>query len=272
MSAGRSLVRLALELAESRISDWAAVRVLLVGTGKYAGASLAALRERGVVDVQVFSPTGRAAKFALSHDVGPVESDDLLEARGAGDAGGTRSAGTEHGRRGPPRARPRPPPQRRPRRRRTARRRAARPRDHQHPRPGRGAERRRRRPRDRRGSRCGVRSPEQRAGGHTRAGRPPHARLRGPRRRDRPRPLARRLVRADRGGAAAPGGSAAAHAVGARPRARQERRRPGVRGRDVRAVRRGGRGRRTRQAAPSRRRRDRRLLTSVQEHPPEEDT
>jgi glutamyl-tRNA reductase len=90
------MVRLALELAESRISDWAAVRVLLVGTGKYAGASLAALRERGVVDVQVFSPTGRAAKFALSHDVVPVESDDLLEALGTADLVVTCSAVTDH--------------------------------------------------------------------------------------------------------------------------------------------------------------------------------
>ncbi|GAA4137728.1 glutamyl-tRNA reductase [Leifsonia shinshuensis] len=96
MTAGRSMVRLALELAESRITDWAAVRVLLVGTGKYAGASLAALRERGVVDVQVFSPTGRAAKFALSHDVVPVESDDLLEALGAADLVVTCSAVTDH--------------------------------------------------------------------------------------------------------------------------------------------------------------------------------
>ncbi|MEY9952006.1 glutamyl-tRNA reductase [Leifsonia sp. EB34] len=96
MTAGRSMVRLALELAESRISDWAALRVLLVGTGKYAGASLAALRERGVVDVQVFSPTGRAAKFALSHDVVPVESDGLPEGLGSADLVVTCSAVTDH--------------------------------------------------------------------------------------------------------------------------------------------------------------------------------
>ena len=49
---GRSLVRLALDLAESRVSDWAQTRVLLVGTGRFAGASLAALRDRGVTDVR----------------------------------------------------------------------------------------------------------------------------------------------------------------------------------------------------------------------------
>jgi glutamyl-tRNA reductase len=66
-TAGKSLVRLALDLAASRITDWAQTRVLMVGTGSYAGASLAALRERGVLDVTVFSPSGRAAKFAFGH-------------------------------------------------------------------------------------------------------------------------------------------------------------------------------------------------------------
>ncbi|MCI4659110.1 glutamyl-tRNA reductase [Cryobacterium zhongshanensis] len=71
-AAGRSLVRLALQLAETRIVDWATARVLLVGTGRYAGASLAALRDLGVTDVRVYSPTGRAAKFAGSHGITPV--------------------------------------------------------------------------------------------------------------------------------------------------------------------------------------------------------
>ncbi|MGI9824714.1 glutamyl-tRNA reductase [Agromyces sp. Marseille-Q5079] len=69
---GRSLVRLALDLAESRITDWAQTRVLLVGTGRFAGASLAALRDRGVTDVVVHSPSGRAEKFAVGHDLEPV--------------------------------------------------------------------------------------------------------------------------------------------------------------------------------------------------------
>ncbi|MDY7542039.1 MULTISPECIES: glutamyl-tRNA reductase [unclassified Cryobacterium] len=71
-AAGRSLVRLALQLAETRIVDWATTRVLLVGTGRYAGAALAALRDLGVTDVRVYSPTGRAAKFAGSHGITPV--------------------------------------------------------------------------------------------------------------------------------------------------------------------------------------------------------
>ncbi len=84
-SAGRSMVRLALDLAESRIADWSATRVLLVGTGAYAGASLAALRDRGVVDVHVYSPSGRAQKFAGPHGIPAVEGRDLLRSLAASD-------------------------------------------------------------------------------------------------------------------------------------------------------------------------------------------
>lgn len=65
--AGRSLVRLSLELAASRIADWATERVLLVGTGEYAAVTLAALRERGATDIAVHSPSGRAEEFATKH-------------------------------------------------------------------------------------------------------------------------------------------------------------------------------------------------------------
>ncbi|HEX6956041.1 MAG TPA: glutamyl-tRNA reductase [Agromyces sp.] len=82
---GRSLVRLALDLAESRVTDWSAVRVLLVGTGRYAGASLAALRDRGVVDVTVYSPTGRGAKFAENHGIASVSSADYAMAAAGAD-------------------------------------------------------------------------------------------------------------------------------------------------------------------------------------------
>ncbi len=73
---GRSLVRLALDLAESRITDWAATRVLLVGTGRFAGASLAALRDRGVTDVRVYSPSGRGTRFAANHGIEAVARGD----------------------------------------------------------------------------------------------------------------------------------------------------------------------------------------------------
>ncbi|OJU42451.1 MAG: glutamyl-tRNA reductase [Microbacterium sp. 69-10] len=74
--AGRSLVRLSLELADSRIADWAAERVLLVGTGAYAAVTLATLRERGAVDISVYSPSGRAELFAKKHGIRAVLADD----------------------------------------------------------------------------------------------------------------------------------------------------------------------------------------------------
>ncbi|WP_430646945.1 glutamyl-tRNA reductase [Agromyces sp. GXS1127] len=82
---GRSLVRLALDLAESRVTDWSAVRVLLVGTGRYAGASLAALRDRGVVDVAVHSVSGRASRFAANHGIEAVSNGDYAMAAAGAD-------------------------------------------------------------------------------------------------------------------------------------------------------------------------------------------
>lgn len=68
-SAGRSIVRLALELASSRIADWTTTRVLMVGTGSYARATIAALADRGARDVVVFSPSGRAQSFAAGRGI-----------------------------------------------------------------------------------------------------------------------------------------------------------------------------------------------------------
>lgn len=76
--AGRSLVRLALDLAESRITDWSATGVLLIGTGSYARASLAALRERGALDVAVYSPTGRGRRFASERGLALIETEALI--------------------------------------------------------------------------------------------------------------------------------------------------------------------------------------------------
>lgn len=74
--AGRSLVRLSLELADSRIADWSAESVLLVGTGAYAAVTLATLRERGATDISVYSPSGRAELFAKKHGLTAVADDD----------------------------------------------------------------------------------------------------------------------------------------------------------------------------------------------------
>ncbi|WP_022879351.1 glutamyl-tRNA reductase [Microbacterium sp. B19] len=73
--AGRSLVRLGLELADSRIADWSTQRVLLVGTGAYAAATVAALRDQGAENISVYSPSGRAAKFATKHGLRAVSAE-----------------------------------------------------------------------------------------------------------------------------------------------------------------------------------------------------
>lgn len=68
-TAGRSLVRLALELAASRFVDWAGLRVLLVGTGEYAATTVVALRDRGARQIGVYSPSGRAVEFATKYSL-----------------------------------------------------------------------------------------------------------------------------------------------------------------------------------------------------------
>ncbi len=83
--AGRSLVRLALELADSRIADWTTQRTLLIGTGAYAAATIAALRDQGVTDITVYSPSGRGEKFALKHAIAWVDDDAFPAAAATSD-------------------------------------------------------------------------------------------------------------------------------------------------------------------------------------------
>lgn len=68
-AAGRSLARLALDLADSRVTDWATVPVLLVGTGRYAATTITALQARGAANVRVYSATGRADAFASKYGI-----------------------------------------------------------------------------------------------------------------------------------------------------------------------------------------------------------
>ncbi|NLS09291.1 glutamyl-tRNA reductase [Nesterenkonia sp. MY13] len=64
---GRSIVSVALDIAGDMRGDGAQfyrdARVVLIGTGAYAGTSLAQLGERGVPDISVFSGSGRAEQF-----------------------------------------------------------------------------------------------------------------------------------------------------------------------------------------------------------------
>ncbi|WP_231494979.1 glutamyl-tRNA reductase [Cellulomonas sp. KRMCY2] len=73
---GRSVVGVALDLATHELArhdlDLVHARVLLVGTGSYAGASLTALRARGAQDLVVHSPSGRAAEFAADRGLAAV--------------------------------------------------------------------------------------------------------------------------------------------------------------------------------------------------------
>lgn len=64
---GRSLARLALDLVSSRLADWSAANVVLVGTGRYAATTVAALRDRGAERITVYSPSGRAQVFGTRH-------------------------------------------------------------------------------------------------------------------------------------------------------------------------------------------------------------
>ena len=79
---GRSVVRLALDLAADTLPEWRSVRTVLIGTGSYAGATVAALHGRGSDDVRVFSRSGRAEVFAQGHDVVALGQDEeaLVEA------------------------------------------------------------------------------------------------------------------------------------------------------------------------------------------------
>lgn len=82
-SAGRSVVSVGLDLVLATLPHPAHVQVLLVGTGAYAGASVHALRSRGLHQIDVFSQSGRAADFAKTHDLRAVE--DLDDGLGRAD-------------------------------------------------------------------------------------------------------------------------------------------------------------------------------------------
>ena len=94
---GRSVVSVGLDLAEPSIPPWRQTSAVIVGTGTYAGASVAALRARGCTDIAVYSASGRAPQFAADRGVGAVT--DLVEALEGADlvvscsgAGGRRGA------------------------------------------------------------------------------------------------------------------------------------------------------------------------------------
>jgi len=88
-SLGRSVVDVALDAAG--VAPGA--RCVLVGTGSYAGAAVAALTRRGVATVEVYSPTGRAAEFAGPRGLGVIDAKGLAAAVAGADLVVTCSGG-----------------------------------------------------------------------------------------------------------------------------------------------------------------------------------
>ncbi|WP_299166082.1 glutamyl-tRNA reductase [uncultured Arthrobacter sp.] len=78
---GRSIVSVALDLAAdlSSTRELAEKSVVVFGTGAYAGATMALLRERGCTDICVYSPSGRAESFVATRG-GTALTDETLPA------------------------------------------------------------------------------------------------------------------------------------------------------------------------------------------------
>ena len=79
-SQGRSVVAVGIDQAAGHLPPLTGCRALIVGTGSYAGATVAALRARGLTDIAVFSASNRAETFAAGHDLRAVPTDSLPEA------------------------------------------------------------------------------------------------------------------------------------------------------------------------------------------------
>lgn len=79
---GRSVVSVALDVAEEsgRLPQWRQAQVLLVGTGAYAGSTVAQLRARGVRDIANISTSDRVTAFAKNHGTRVVPAADLVPA------------------------------------------------------------------------------------------------------------------------------------------------------------------------------------------------
>ncbi|WP_426225503.1 glutamyl-tRNA reductase [Pseudarthrobacter sp. DSP2-3-2b1] len=86
-SRGLSIVSVALDLATdlSEFPDWSTKKVVVFGTGAYAGATMALLRERGCTDISVFSSSGRAEGFVATRGGTALDSDSLRPAVAAAD-------------------------------------------------------------------------------------------------------------------------------------------------------------------------------------------
>ncbi|MEO3942426.1 glutamyl-tRNA reductase [Paenarthrobacter nicotinovorans] len=86
-SRGLSIVSVALDLATdlAENDDWSAKKVVVFGTGAYAGATMSLLRERGCTDVSVYSSSGRAEAFVATRGGTALDAGTLPAAVAAAD-------------------------------------------------------------------------------------------------------------------------------------------------------------------------------------------
>ena len=84
---GLSIVSVALGLATdlSEDTDWSGKSVVVFGTGAYAGATMALLKDRGCTDLSVYSSSDRAESFAASRGGRPLTRKSLPGALAAAD-------------------------------------------------------------------------------------------------------------------------------------------------------------------------------------------
>jgi glutamyl-tRNA reductase len=84
---GLSIVSVALDLATDLAEerDWASKNVVVFGTGAYAGATMALLRERGCTSISVYSSSGRARTFTENRGGFPLTEETLGAAVAAAD-------------------------------------------------------------------------------------------------------------------------------------------------------------------------------------------
>lgn len=76
-SAGRSIISVALELAETRHGKLDGKSALVLGTGAYARVVVAALNRLGIQGIAVYSTSGRALRFSITHSTRAVKVEDL---------------------------------------------------------------------------------------------------------------------------------------------------------------------------------------------------
>ena len=77
---GRSVVAVGVDQAAGHLPPLEDCRALIVGTGSYAGATVADLRARGLSDIAVYSASNRAEAFAAGHGLRAVPTGALSEA------------------------------------------------------------------------------------------------------------------------------------------------------------------------------------------------